>query len=474
MRATATKALTLLILTLGTKATTAEPFKVMSFNILADILDDSFGDWNFDPAGPRRDRVGAIFAQEDADLIGLQEVDDSQYPDLISILPGYDNVRVGWNAIFYKVDRFQLLDNGDFDYSTHDGRFAVWAKLLDNSTNQPFVMFGTHLSHNNSDYRLTQAADMQAAIPTIAGDLAVVLTGDFNFPPHANFPQGLVTEHLLEITGRTETQNRLLVDACIPLCGGTGSSSKRIDYVVNSDNFQVTNAQVVTTLVDSLRPSDHRPVTAELTYNPVGSRRTRWAVQSHIVSDYDFGNGFDGLGNTLRQSIGNPKWAVGRNGVNDSKFIIKFTVPEDTESSPAIEAAILRIHVSDLLGELPGGLSLMHSAEDNEYQISTADYQSPYADTGLDLIVSAGGTGQYYEFDVTSFVLADQLADGANPLAAFRLELPEAPEYGVDAAYYIDTKLSAPQLVITFVPEPTTSGLALIATLCLAIGRRRR
>ena len=67
----------------------AQSFKVMSFNILADFLSGPDMQW-LDPVNPRRDRVGAIFDQENSDLIGLQEVTDNQLLDLINFLPEYD------------------------------------------------------------------------------------------------------------------------------------------------------------------------------------------------------------------------------------------------------------------------------------------------------------------------------------------------------------------------------------------------
>ncbi len=453
----------------------ADPFKVMSYNILADWLESSSMQW-LGPNNPRRDRVGAVLNQENPDLIGLQEVTNSQLPDLIDYLPEYDyiNNQGGfYNAIFYKRDRFQLQRVGSFELTSGAASRPVWAQLLDVTTNQSFVMLNVHLNPFDSDTRLIQTAEIQAKIPEIALDLPVILTGDFNFAQikSSRLPE---TDHFLEISGRSGTQNRFFVDACEPLCGSTTTNSKKIDFILNTDDFQITDSQVVTTLIDGLKPSDHRPVTAVLSNNPNGSDRTRWATQSRLLLDMDLGSGLDGIGDFLFHSHNEPVDHVGvsvyyRDRFNvarlsDVKLDMKFTVPEPTESLPNIDRAVLRIYVTDVIGTLTNGLSLLHNVNENVYGTTKADFQTPYLDTGLDLVVPAEATGQYYEFDVTEFVMIDMLADESNPLAAFRIELSEGQQLatGEEAAYLIDTSQRAPQLVITFVPESATLILCLV------------
>ena len=68
------------------------------------------------------------------------------------------------------------------------------------------------------------------------------------------------------------------------------------------------------------------------------------------------------------------------------------------------------------------------------------------------------------------------LEDGTDPLAAFRLEFSDVQQLapGEEAAYLIDTLEHAPQLVITFVPEPTTILLAMLGMTSVCCYRRRR
>jgi hypothetical protein len=170
-----------------------------------------------------------------------------------------------------------------------------------------------------------------------------------------------------------------------------------------------------------------------------------------------------------------PEWPIGYHPRIAQRLVMKFTVPEVTESSPDVQSAVLLVYVADVLGTLPEGLDLMHSVEDNEFQAVASDYQAPYLDTGLDLIVPADGTGQYYEFDVTDLLLAN-MADDSDPLIAFRLQLGGDQQIDLAQinAYVIDTQLSAPQLVVTFAPEPGTLVLATLSLLTMCSSRRTR
>ena len=67
--------------------------------------------------------IASLVRFHDFDIFGAQEVFHSQLLDLLAALPGYGYTGVGrddgaeageYAAVFYKKDRFQLLDSGDF------------------------------------------------------------------------------------------------------------------------------------------------------------------------------------------------------------------------------------------------------------------------------------------------------------------------------------------------------------------------
>jgi len=457
----------------------AQSFKVMTYNILRDSLenissiDQTNIGWN-DPAKPRKERVRTILEQEDADLIGFQEVTDNQLPDLIDFLPGYDYVSESvQNVIFYKRDRYLLQDNGIS--SLPDGEHVVWAQLLDRNTNGSFVIGNTHLACCGQELeRQLQATVIQQEMPAITNGLPLVFIGDLNFSPQST--------GFSILTGQSGPQNFTLDDACGPFCGDapTYPFGERIDHVLHTSEIVATNARVVTDLVDGLLPSDHFAVTADL-LNTSAPIALPTQVQSTLVSGdiedqivwESGGSAFDGLGDgkgtpTHDGAVG----ATRRSTLNFlSRQVMKFDLPFIGVFETTVENATLRVFVEDLLGTLPEGLSVMHDVIDNDSEVLISHYEAPYVDTGLDLFVPQDGAGQYYDIDVTEFVKADYQSDGSDPWSAFRLELTNGEQFRGQTVAYI---IGGSQLEITLriVPEPTTATLAL-AALCLAISRRR-
>ena len=72
---------------------------------------------------PPRDRVASVIRFHKADLVGMQEVLRDQISDLEILLPQYGWIGVGrddgqdggeFSPIFYRKDRFTVLDSGTF------------------------------------------------------------------------------------------------------------------------------------------------------------------------------------------------------------------------------------------------------------------------------------------------------------------------------------------------------------------------
>ena len=144
-------------------------------------------------------------------------------------------------------------------------------------------------------------------------------------------------------------------------------------------------------------------------------------------------------------------------------------------SSANITDATLRIYYNGDNGTPTGDLSLFHATKSSITTVPGDMFITPYVDTGLG-ITQGSASGQYYEFDVTSYVQSTY--DDANSIASFRFEVDGAIVLGSGAAVY---KLwgagstETPELVLTTVPEP--SSFALLAG-CFGLAsimvRRRR
>ena len=136
------------------------------------------------------------------DIFGAQEVLYGQLQDMKQVLDGYDYIGIGRDdgerageheAIFYKTDRLQLLDHGDFWLSeTPDKpglgwdavciRVCTWGKFARKTVEgeMPFYYFNLHMDHVGVVARREAAKLVVQRIREIAQGAPVVLTGDFN------------------------------------------------------------------------------------------------------------------------------------------------------------------------------------------------------------------------------------------------------------------------------------------------------
>jgi endonuclease/exonuclease/phosphatase family metal-dependent hydrolase len=136
------------------------------------------------------------------DIFGAQEVLYGQLQDMKQVLDGYDYIGIGRDdgerageheAIFYKTDRLQLLDHGDFWLSeTPDKpglgwdavciRVCTWGKFARKTVEgeMPFYYFNLHMDHVGVVARREAAKLVVQRIREIAQGASVVLTGDFN------------------------------------------------------------------------------------------------------------------------------------------------------------------------------------------------------------------------------------------------------------------------------------------------------
>lgn len=263
----------------------AAPIRVLSFNIRYNNPGDSIHAWP-----NRKDHVANLIRFHDADLIGVQEALKDQVDTLAARLPGYGWFGVGradgdaageFSAIFYREDRFEVLDQGTFWLSeTPDSagsrgwdaalpRIVTWGHLRDRTSEETFYHFNTHFDHLGEEARLESARLLRERLREIAGDRPFLLTGDFNTtedaPPYhtltdvrADSAVALHDAYYATSTppyGPTETFHGFEV-------GGT--TGGRIDYVFVSEDVRVLRYGVLTDHRQGRYPSDHLPVLVDV------------------------------------------------------------------------------------------------------------------------------------------------------------------------------------------------------------------
>ncbi|GAB2605527.1 endonuclease/exonuclease/phosphatase family protein [Spirosoma areae] len=256
------------------------PINVATYNIRYDNKNDGINAWP-----NRKENVKALIRFHEFDLFGTQEGLRNQL-DGIAELNEFAFLGVGrddgkeageHSAIFYKKERFKVLESGNFWLSetpdkpgkgwdaTCCNRICSWAKFSDVNTKKSFYFFSVHFDHQGVEARRQSGKLMVAKLKAIANNEPVILVGDFNSTPETEQIQHIQTvlSDAHQITaqppyGPEGTFNAFKFDA--PM-------KDRIDYIFVSKGFDVLKYGVLTDANQQRYPSDHQPVVATVVIN---------------------------------------------------------------------------------------------------------------------------------------------------------------------------------------------------------------
>jgi endonuclease/exonuclease/phosphatase family metal-dependent hydrolase len=261
-----------------------EPVRVMSFNIRHDNPQDGENAWPH-----RRDWVAELIRDNRVDVLGMQEVLKSQIDDLRQRLTDYGWYGVGrddgqeageYAPIFYRADRFELLDKGVFwlcekpdepgriDWNAACTRIVTWIALREKHDGGKRYFFNTHFDHESAEARVKSAELIRQRIAEIK-DGPIVLTGDFNCLANS--------EPIKSIAAKEDgAEQSMLTDAyelAKPFHQGPTSTwngfrqvvpNRRIDFVFVSPGWKVKAHRILDDQREGRFASDHLPVLAEL------------------------------------------------------------------------------------------------------------------------------------------------------------------------------------------------------------------
>ena len=256
------------------------PVVVATYNIRYNNAHDSLNAWP-----NRKENVKALIRFHEFDIFGTQEGLIDQLKG-ISELEAYartghgrdDGKEAGeHSAIFYKKDRFKLLESGDFWLSETPekpgkgwdakccNRICSWGKFQDMQTKKTFYFFSVHFDHQGIIARKESGKLMVKKIREIAKNAPVICVGDFNSTPETEQIKAMQTilgdSYAVTQTppyGPVGTFNSFKFDA--PM-------KNRIDYIFVSKNIQVLKYGVLTDAKDQRYPSDHQPVMIKAVIN---------------------------------------------------------------------------------------------------------------------------------------------------------------------------------------------------------------
>lgn len=257
------------------KAEDKEVLKIATFNLRMDTPSDGENAWFH-----RKDMVNDLIRFYGFDLFGTQEGFTHQLNDILR-LSDYRFIGVGRDdgkdagehcAIFYRSDRFEVLDQGDFWLSEHpekpgrgwDGtccnRICTWGKFEDLKNHKQFYFFNVHYEYEGDVARRESSNLMISRIKSIAGNQPVFLTGDFNaFPTEEPI-------RILNDSGFLNDSYKITKEAPFgPVCTYHGYDStikteERLDYIWVTDSIQIDKYGVLTNTLYGHTPSDHFPV----------------------------------------------------------------------------------------------------------------------------------------------------------------------------------------------------------------------
>ncbi|MBU51903.1 MAG: hypothetical protein CL920_24700 [Deltaproteobacteria bacterium] len=263
--------------------------KVMSLNIRYDNPHDGSNSW------PHRKTLVCDVLRENApDFIGLQEALKHQLEDIIHALEGYDGYGRSrrayteddeWSPLCYDSKRWWLdqRQRGTFwlsDTPDHEGsqswgsslpRIVTWARFIEKQTNEGIYVYNTHFDHRSSEARLQSAKLLIQRIQSReCQHEPFLLMGDLNAgenTPPLRYLKG--NEHTMPLvdTFREKHPDERKAGT---FGGWSGSKSgPKIDYILIDAHAQTTlhDAQIIYTSKDGRYPSDHFPITAELTFS---------------------------------------------------------------------------------------------------------------------------------------------------------------------------------------------------------------
>jgi len=199
------------------------------------------------------------------DIFGTQEGLYGQLQDLKSMLPNYEYIGVArddgkmkgeHSAIFYRTDKFKLLDHGDFWLSEDQTkpnlgwdavciRICTWGKFEDIKSGFTFVYFNLHMDHMGVIARVESAKLILKKIQELPKGISVILSGDFNVDQNSPSYKLLNTSGIL----RDSYEMADLVYAPNGTFNNFNPESKtnsRIDHIFLTTNFSVIKYGVLT------------------------------------------------------------------------------------------------------------------------------------------------------------------------------------------------------------------------------------
>jgi len=262
-------------------AVQAQKIVVGTFNLRYDNKADSGNLWK-----DRAPVASALIRFHGFDIVGTQEGLRNQLDDLQKDLPEYTFYGIGrddgkskgeHSAIFYKKDKYNLRESGDFwlsetpektgfGWDAKINRICSWVKLQDKKSRKSFYVFNVHYDHRGMVARVESSKLIIRKIEEIAKGQPVILTGDFNGNHQSEWYQFIQNGSLLK-DALQQAEHPYMNNGSFNNFKINNPSKDVIDHIFLSAHFKATRYGILTDTYHGKFPSDHYPVLADVDLN---------------------------------------------------------------------------------------------------------------------------------------------------------------------------------------------------------------
>jgi len=238
----------------------AETMVVATFNIRNANGGDSI---NGNGWGQRCPYIAQLVQFHGFEIFGTQEGKYPQLQDLKAAMPGYDYIGVGrddgkqageFSAIFYKTDRFEVLEHGDFwlspetDHPNKGWDAAlprIWGKFKEKNSGFEFIYFNLHMDHIGVQARSESAKLILQKVKEQPSHIPVILSGDFNVD-QTNESYALLNNSGVMRDAYEMADLRYAPNGTFNGFHPDRMTTSRIDHIFLSDDFQVLKYGILT------------------------------------------------------------------------------------------------------------------------------------------------------------------------------------------------------------------------------------
>ena len=252
----------------------SQSVKVMTYNIRLDVTSDGVNQWS-----NRKEKLPALIAKYDPDLIGLQEAMHHQLMDILEALPQYGYIGVArddgkekgeYSAILYKKDRFEVESDkttwlsetpevpGSKSWDAAITRILTRGLFTDKQSKKKFIYFNTHFDHIGKEARKNSASIIVEAIKKESKKMPVIVTGDFNSQITED-PYRIISASIKDARPTDSTQGTFCTFFV------NGQPCTLIDHIFYS-KFKSSDYKVITDNDGTYYPSDHLPVMVTVSF----------------------------------------------------------------------------------------------------------------------------------------------------------------------------------------------------------------